>query len=136
MSPRASVVMSVAAAILSRLKPACLPGGASARPLSLPSSRTGGSGVGALLHLAEHIVEVEAGGLLALRILPERLQVLPDKGLRRHQQEDVIDKPIVVGDRRDVGALEGIRAQVVQLWHAQGDEGLGPNFHRARLPLF
>src|SRR5262249_17373257 len=34
------------------------------------------SGVGALLHLAEHIVEVEAGGLLALRILPERLQVL------------------------------------------------------------
>src|SRR5262249_54087224 len=47
---------------------------------------TAGSGVGALLHLAEHIVEVEAGGLLALRILPERLQVLPDKGLRRHQQ--------------------------------------------------
>src|SRR5262249_23543057 len=75
------------------------------------------SGVGALLHLAEHIVEVEAGGLLALRILPERLQVLPDKGLRRHQQVDVVDKPIVVRDRRDVGALEGIRAQVEQLWH-------------------
>src|SRR5262245_11901150 len=54
---------------------------------------TAGSGVGALLHLAEHIVEVEAGGLLALRILPERLQVLPDKSLRRHQQVDVIDKP-------------------------------------------
>src|SRR5262245_64354984 len=66
---------------------------------------TAGSGVGALLHLAEHIVEVEAGGLLALRILPERLQVLPDKGLRRHQQEDVVDKPIVVRDRADVGAL-------------------------------
>src|SRR5215510_690577 len=57
------------------------------------SSGTAGSGVGALLHLAEHIVEVEAGGLLALRILPERLQVLPDKGLRRHQQVDVVDKP-------------------------------------------
>src|SRR5215475_7163690 len=63
------------------------------------SSGITGSGVGALLHLAEHIVEVEAGGLLALRILPERLQVLPDKGLRRHQQVDVVDKPIVVRDR-------------------------------------
>src|SRR5262249_28137319 len=97
---------------------------------------TAGSGVAALLHLTEHVVEVKAGGLLALRILPERLQELPDKGLRRHQKEDVIDKPIVVRDRRDVGTLEGIRAQVEQLWHAQGDEGLGPHFHRARLSLF
>src|SRR6516165_3990428 len=51
---------------------------------------TAGSRVGALLHLAEHVVEVEGGGLLALRILPERLQELPDEGLRRHQQEDVV----------------------------------------------
>src|SRR5262249_11148098 len=47
---------------------------------------TAWSGVGALLHLPEHIVEVEGGSLLALRILPERLQELPDKGLRRYQQ--------------------------------------------------
>src|SRR5262245_65412299 len=39
------------------------------------SSGITGSGVGALLHLAEHIVEVEAGGLLALRILPDRWTV-------------------------------------------------------------
>src|SRR5262249_25157500 len=44
-------------------------------------------GMGALLHLAEHVVEVEAGGLLALRVFPEGLQEFPDKGLRRHQQE-------------------------------------------------
>src|SRR5436190_24309678 len=42
--------------------------------------------VGSLLHLAEHFVKVEAGGLLALRIFAEGLQELPDKGLRRHQQ--------------------------------------------------
>src|SRR5262249_25002316 len=65
-----------------------------------------GLGVGALLHLPEHLVEVEASGLLALRVFPECLQEFPDKGLRRHHQVDVVDQPIVVGDRGDVGALE------------------------------
>ena len=90
----------------------------------------------ALLHLAEHLVEVEAGGLLALRVFPECLQEFPDIGLRRHQQVDVIDKPIVVGDRGDVGALEGIRAEIKDLWHAKGDKRLGPDAQRAGLPLF
>jgi hypothetical protein len=69
----------------------------------------------ALLQPAEHVVEVEARGLLALRIFPECLQEFADIGLRRHQQIDVIDKPIVVGDRSDVRTLEGIRAEIKDL---------------------
>ena len=40
--------------------------------------------MGGFLYLPEYLVEVEAGGLLALRIFPEGLQEFPDKGLRRH----------------------------------------------------
>src|SRR6516165_3335781 len=79
-----------------------------------------------LLYLAQHVVEVEARGFLALRILRKSLQELPDKALRRHQQIHVIDQPIVVGDRGDVGALERIRAEIEDLWHAKVYERLGP----------
>src|SRR5262245_47422111 len=67
-------------------------GDSSGRPL------TGSSGlrVGAFLYLPEYLVEVEAGGLLALRILPEGLQELPDKSLRWHHQVDVVDQPIPI----------------------------------------
>src|SRR5215467_9064985 len=95
-----------------------------------------GLGVGALLHLSQYLVEVEAGGLLALRVLPEGLEKFPDKGLRRHQQVDVIDKPVVIGDRRDVGALEGIGAKIEELWHAKRDKGFRPDAHGAWLSLF
>ena len=72
-----------------------------------------------LLKPAEHVAEVEAGGLLTLRVVPERLQEFPDIGLRRHQQIDVVDQPIVIGVRRDVGALKGVRPKIENLWHAQ-----------------
>src|SRR5712672_2869003 len=49
------------------------------------------------LQLAEHVVEIEAGGLLALRVLSEGGEEFPDVSLRWHQQKDVIDEPIVVG---------------------------------------
>ena len=89
-----------------------------------------------LLQPAEHIVEVEARGLLALRVLPEGGEEFPDVSLRRHQQKDVIDEPIVVGVRFDVHALKGVRAEIEQLWHATGDERLGPDPERAGLSLF
>ena len=58
------------------------------RPPEYPNGRStsssAGLGVGGLLHLAEHLVEVEAGGLLPLRKFPEGLQEFPDKRLRRH----------------------------------------------------
>src|SRR6516162_5451537 len=95
-----------------------------------------GLGVGALLHLPEYFVEVEAGGLLALRVVPEGLQEFPDKGLRRHQHKDVIDKPVVVGYRRDVGALEGIGPEIEQLRHTKRNKGFRPDPHRTRLSLF
>jgi hypothetical protein len=79
---------------------------------------------------------LKAGGLLALRILREGRQEFADVGLRRDQQVDVIDQPIVVGVRGDVRALEGVRAEIEQLWHAKGDERLGPDPGRAGLSLF
>src|SRR5262249_29313079 len=60
------------ASLIALRRPFLLPRGLQGRE-GRASSGTTGSGVAALLHLAEHIVEVEAGGLLALRILPERL---------------------------------------------------------------
>src|SRR5205085_9799512 len=88
------------------------------------------------LRSPERVVEIEAGSLLALRILPDGSDEFPDVSLGRHQQEDVVDKPIVVGDRSDVGALERISAESEQLWHAKGYKRLGPDTHRAGLPLF
>ena len=57
-----------------------------------------GLGVVSLLHFAEHLVQVEAGGFLTLGVVSEGLQKLPDKGLCGNQQKDVIDEPVVVGN--------------------------------------
>src|SRR6516162_9646212 len=103
---------------------------AAGEPERPPASGSVGLGVGALLHLLEHL-EVEAGGLLPLRILPECLQEFPDKGLRRDHQVDVVDYPIIVGVRRDVGTLEGIGAEIEHLWYTQTSERLGPQLQRA-----
>src|SRR5947208_2487982 len=53
--------------------------------------------VSSLLQSAQHVVEIKARGLLALRVLPEGGEEFADVGLRWHQQKDVIDEPIVVG---------------------------------------
>src|ERR1700730_1436404 len=92
------------------------------RPTGTLQSSSAGLRVGSLLHLPEHVVEIEAGRLLALRILPEGGEEFPDVSLRRHHQEDVIDKPVIVGHRRDVGALERISAEIKHSWPPKVDK--------------
>src|SRR5262249_48641942 len=111
-------------------------GGRRSYPNSRPLPGSAGLAVVSLLHFAEHLVQVEAGGFLALRVLPEGLQKFPDKGLRRHQQEDVINKPIIVGDRCNVGPLKRDGAKIEQLRYAKRDKRVRPDPHRARLSLF
>src|SRR5215831_19866018 len=60
-------------------------GGRRSYPNSRPLPGSAGLAVVSLLHFAEHLVQVKAGGFLALRVLPEGLQKFPDKGLRGHQ---------------------------------------------------
>ena len=62
---------------------ACLSTGLVVGEKRPPLIRFGWATVSTLLHPPEHVVEVEAGGLLALRILPECGEELPDVGLRR-----------------------------------------------------
>jgi hypothetical protein len=69
-----------------------------------------------LLHLLEHLIEVEAGSLLALWIFSEGLQEFPDERLCWYQQVDVVDHPIPVGRLFLVIGLLGVAALV--LWAA------------------
>ena len=48
-----------------------------------------------------------------------------DRGTR------VVEDPVVVGVRGDVGPLVGVGAQVEELGHPQRDERLGPDLQRA-----
>ena len=57
-----------------------------------------------------------------------------DDGRRRQDDVGVVEQPVVVGVRRDVGALERVRAQVEELRHAQRHERLGPDLQRALRP--
>jgi hypothetical protein len=51
-----------------------------------PRPRSAGLGVlRAFLHFLEHLVEVEAGSLLALRLVPEGLQEFSHISLCRHE---------------------------------------------------
>src|SRR5215467_5242371 len=104
-------------------------------PDSRPASRSAWLRVLVLLEAPEHIVEVKAGGLLALRVFPECLQESPDIGLCRHEQIDVAYQPIVVGVRGNVGALEWICAKIENLRHAQGGKRLGPDPQCPLCPL-
>jgi hypothetical protein len=56
----------------------------------------------AILERAHTLCEAAYGSLYLFN--GEKIR---DVGLRRHKQEYVIEKPIVVGDRRDVRALKG-----------------------------
>ena len=51
--------------------------------------------------------------------------------VRRQDDVVVVEDPVVVGVRRDVGALERIRPQVEELRDPQRDERLGPDLQRA-----
>ena len=84
--------------------------------------------------LLHHFIEVEAGGLLPLRILLEGHQELAHVILRGHENEGVIEHPVVVGVRCDVRPLVGIEPQVEDLGNAQGHERLGPDSQRSLRP--
>ena len=60
--------------------------------------------------LRHDFVQVEAGCFLSLRIVPEGRQELANVVLRRHEQEDVVEKPVVVCVRRYVRPLIRIGA--------------------------
>lgn len=55
--------------------------------------------------LRHDLVQVEAGCFLSLRIVPESRQELAHVILCRHEEEDVVEKPVVVGVRRYVRPL-------------------------------
>src|SRR5262249_53845450 len=88
--------------------------------------------LGGFLQLRKDFVHVEAGRLLTLRIVPERHKELADVVLRRNNQERVIQKPIVVGIRRDIGALVRVGPQIEHLRKAQVGERLRPDSKRSR----
>ena len=78
------------------------------------------------LQLGDGLIDREAGRLLTRRELLERLEELADDAAaaipgRRCRH------PILVRVRRDVGALEGVGAQVEELRDAQRHERLGPD---------
>ena len=58
-----------------------------------------------------------------------------DDGRRGEDEVGVVEHPVVVGVRGDVGALERVGAQVEELRHAQRDERLGPDLQRPLHPL-
>src|SRR5262249_5821050 len=80
--------------------------------LALPQLRPALVTRGALLQLLENLVDAEARGFLARRVVLEGREEFGDIGLGRHHQEGVVQQPVVIGVRGDVGALEGIAAQV------------------------
>src|SRR6476661_6722317 len=65
--------------------------------------------------LRHNFVQVEAGCFLSLRIVPEGRQELANVVLRRHEQEDVVEKPVVVCVRRYVRPLIRIGAEIEDL---------------------
>ncbi len=86
--------------------------------------------------LRHDLVQVEAGRFLPLRIVPESRQELADVILRRHEEEDVVEKPVVVGVRGDVGPLIGVGAEIEDLRDPQVGERVGPEQHLSIRPLF
>ena len=89
----------------------------------------------ALLERFQHLVEREAADLLARREFLERRQELPDVLLRRHEQEDVLDPPLLVAHAIVVGRLERIGAQVEDLRQAQRHERFLPDIEAVRALL-
>src|SRR5262249_19579656 len=67
-------------------------------------------------HCLQHLVDGEARRLLARREVPERLDESLHDRLGRHKHERPLECPVVVRVRRDIGALIGVGAQVVQFW--------------------
>ena len=85
--------------------------------------------------LRHDLVQVEAGCFLSLRIVPESRQELANVILRRHEEEDVVEKPVVVGVRRYVRPLIRVGAEIEDLWHPQVGERVGPEQQLSIGPL-
>src|SRR5260370_4056561 len=92
--------------------------------------------------LVEHPLQIEGSRLLAWREFGQRLDVIADKGLRRHQQKDAVDAPPGVSHAFEICALEGISAEIEQFGHPQGHHRVLPHveamralFHEGKLPF-
>ena len=68
-----------------------------------------------LLKGLQDLVDGEARGLLAWRVLLKRGEERSDLVLRGHQQEHMADVPVPIGVRCDGGALVRVRLQVEQI---------------------
>ena len=84
----------------------------SRRRSSPPSAAGAARGVA---HLGHRLVDGEAGRLLARREVLERRQERPHDRLRREDDVVMVEEPVVVRVRRDVGPLERVGSQVEQL---------------------
>src|SRR5271166_2694488 len=82
--------------------------------------------------LFHYRVEVERGGFLTRRELDEVLNLLCYDRLHEIQLRHVIDHPVKVRVRVEVGSLERIAPQADNMRQAKLDEGLGPLLHRVR----
>src|SRR5215216_7533635 len=87
--------------------------------MSLPSLAALGERV---LELGDHLVDREAGRLLARREVLEGGQELSHHRGRRQRDVVVVQEPVIVSVRGDVCPLEGVGAQVEQLGNSQGHE--------------
>src|SRR5262245_24556074 len=85
-----------------------------------------------LLKLFHHLVNAKSSSFLTRREFLERLEELADDLLRGHTDKGVVEPPVVVRVRRDVGPLVGIRSQIEEFRKAQGGEGLAPHPQRSR----
>src|SRR5271166_2744100 len=77
--------------------------------------------------LRKDFIHVEASCLLPLWVIPERHQKLTHIVLCRDKKEGVVEQPVVIGIRGDVGALVRIRPQVEYFRNPQIRERVGPN---------
>ena len=87
------------------------------------------------MQLLQHLIDGEARRLLPWRKVLEGRQELADIGLRRDQHEGVIEQPVVVGVRGDVGALVRIEPEIEDQRHAQVVKGSAQTRKRSRGPL-
>src|SRR5262249_54072119 len=79
------------------------------------------------LDLLLDLLQVERAGRLARRIFLHGLQDLRGHALQRHDHEDPIQEPVVVGVRIVLGLLERVPSQVEEQGHAELRERLAPD---------
>src|ERR1700730_10391386 len=73
----------------------------------------------AYLQLLHDLIQVETCSLLPLGVIPEGHEETAHKILRGDEQKGVIDQPVVVGVRRDIRPFVGVKAEVIDLRHAE-----------------